>query len=75
MIEGAIRYAAYIEHTEKIGTEFVKQACSFFGPDKHFLSAWDLPPSRRQVKQDGNVAASLRWLEQSQNAEASDAAK
>jgi hypothetical protein len=44
-IEGAQRYAAYIAATGKTGTEFVKQAATFLGPDKPFLLSWD-PPAR-----------------------------
>lgn len=43
-IEGAKRYAAFCEITGKTGTEFVKQAASFLGPDKPFLDPWSTPP-------------------------------
>lgn len=45
-IAGAKRYAAFCEATGKIGTEYVKQAASFLGPDKPFLQPWDPPPPR-----------------------------
>lgn len=45
MAEGANRYAAYCEanHTEP---RFVKHAATFFGPDRHYLNDWTLPPPR-----------------------------
>jgi hypothetical protein len=72
MIDGAKRYAAYCEATQKTGTEFVKQACSFLGPDKPFLLPWTPPPSKAQVRQDKNISASLQWLAEE---EAKDAAR
>lgn len=70
-IEGAKRYAIFIAATEKTGTEFVKQACAFLGPDKHFLAPWTLPPNKAQVRQDANISASMQWLA---DQEAKDAA-
>lgn len=61
-IAGARRYAAYCEATQKAGSEFVKQACTFLGPDKPFLQDWTPPASKAQLKQDKNIAASLQWL-------------
>lgn len=40
---GTLAYAIFCEETDRIGTEFVKQAASFYGPDLHFLEPWDLP--------------------------------
>lgn len=65
LLAGAKRYAAYCESTNKIGTEFVKQAATFLGPDKPFLDDWKLPPTKAEVRQDANVAASLAWMEKS----------
>ena len=39
-------YAAYCEATEIIGTRYVMQAATFFGPDEHFLEPWELPKSK-----------------------------
>lgn len=49
MTEGVIRYAVWCEATGKVGTEYVKQAASFFGPDKHFLESWEAPKQKPQV--------------------------
>ncbi|WP_313686060.1 helix-turn-helix domain-containing protein [Pantoea sp.] len=43
MIAGVIRYAAWVLATGKLGTEYVKQAATFFGPDRHFDEAWEVP--------------------------------
>ena len=42
---GAGRYRAWCLATGKIGTETVKQAASFCGPEKFFLESWELPSS------------------------------
>lgn len=52
-IEGAKRYAAYCAAQGKVGTEFVKQAATFLGPDKPFLESWSLPlPKPTDWRQD-----------------------
>lgn len=43
MIAGVERYARFVSATNKTGTEFVKQAVSFFGPDRYFDEDWALP--------------------------------
>lgn len=43
MIAGARRYAEYCRATHKLGTEYVMQAATFYGPECHFLSPWDAP--------------------------------
>lgn len=40
MLEGVKRYAVFMAADNKIGTEFVKQASTFFGPDRHFEEEW-----------------------------------
>lgn len=40
MLAGVKRYAAFMASEGKIGTSFVKQAATFFGPDRHFDEAW-----------------------------------
>ncbi|MCW1973488.1 UNVERIFIED_ORG: DNA-binding transcriptional ArsR family regulator [Pantoea agglomerans] len=49
MHSGVQRYAAFITATGRTGTEYVKQAATFFGPDRHFSDSWTAPapqPSR-----------------------------
>lgn len=43
MLAGVKRYAAYCEGTDKVGTAYVKQAATFFGPGDHYLDEWPLP--------------------------------
>ncbi len=43
LIAGVERYAAYIEATGKAGTEYVKQAATFFGPNEHWAEPWTAP--------------------------------
>ncbi|MEF3625554.1 hypothetical protein V4S89_14620 [Citrobacter freundii] len=43
MLAGVKRYAAYVKVTGNAGTQFVKQATTFFGPDRHFEEAWHTP--------------------------------
>ncbi|VUT17371.1 hypothetical protein SB6413_02243 [Klebsiella pasteurii] len=43
MLAGVKRYAAYARATGSVGTQFVKQATTFFGPDRHFEEAWQAP--------------------------------
>ncbi|HBQ5642591.1 TPA: DNA-binding protein [Klebsiella variicola] len=43
MLAGVKRYAAYARATGSIGTQFVKQAATFFGPDRHFEESWQVP--------------------------------
>ncbi|MFL9979741.1 hypothetical protein [Paraburkholderia graminis] len=51
MLAGVHRYAAFCIATGKVGTEYVKQASTFFGPARHFADAWDIPVTQsRQVQ-------------------------
>jgi hypothetical protein len=43
LIEGTKRYAAFCKATNKIGTEYVKQAATFFGPSLYFDEDWLIP--------------------------------
>ncbi|EIM8566648.1 helix-turn-helix domain-containing protein [Escherichia coli] len=43
MLDGVRRYAAWVRATGNTGTQFVKQAATFFGPDRHFEEAWQQP--------------------------------
>ncbi len=48
MHEGTKRYAAYCKATDRLGTEYVMQAATFFGPDDppKFSNDWTPPPKR-----------------------------
>lgn len=43
MLAGVKRYAAFARATGSAGTQYVKQAASFFGPDRHFEESWQAP--------------------------------
>jgi len=43
VFHGVKRYASFCDDTNKTGTEFVMQACRFFGPDKFYLEKWEIP--------------------------------
>jgi hypothetical protein len=63
-LEGAHRYAAYCAATDRIGTEFVMQAATFCGPDKHYLELWQPPATKSERLQDQNIGAAHEWLEE-----------
>lgn len=42
MLEGIKRYAAFIRAEAREGTSYVKQACTFLGPDAHFEEEWTI---------------------------------
>jgi hypothetical protein len=57
IIAGVMRYAKFCVAKGNIGTEYVKQASTFFGASLHFEEAWDIPaaqaqPHGRQTKFD-----------------------
>lgn len=43
LLTGVKRYAAFVAATGKLGSEYVKQAATFFGPDRHFDETWQAP--------------------------------
>lgn len=44
LTEGVERYARYCRASGNEGSEYVKQAATFFGPDKPFLETWQTAP-------------------------------
>jgi hypothetical protein len=47
MLAGTERYCAFCRDTGKVGTETVKQAATFFGPDRAFEETWHVTPTQR----------------------------
>jgi hypothetical protein len=41
LLEGAVKYAAYIRRARKEFTEFVMMTTTFLGPDENWAEAWD----------------------------------
>ncbi|EMA2241532.1 helix-turn-helix domain-containing protein [Enterobacter hormaechei] len=50
MLAGVSRYAVYVRATGSEGTQFVKQAATFFGPDRHFEEVWQPPAGKTNVR-------------------------
>lgn len=71
MADGARRYAEHIRGKGDEGSQYVKAAKTFFGPDRHFLTPWKAPPSRGQLKQERNISAAMQWLEEQEAKDAS----
>lgn len=46
LLDAARRYAAYCQATERVGTEFVMMASTFFGPSKRYDDAWSAPKGK-----------------------------
>ena len=61
---GTCKYANFCKATGKIGTEYVMQAKTFFGPDRHYLEDWNLPaPDKKPWKMsDNEVLAECKEL-------------
>jgi hypothetical protein len=68
ILDGALRYAEYCRVTQSVGTQFVKLAASFCGPDKHFLDPWTPPRTKAEAQQDANIDAAHEWLARSETA-------
>lgn len=62
MVAGAARYAEYVRFTGSEGTEYVKQAATFLGPDKHFLEPWTPPATKADVRLKSNLSAAEEFL-------------
>lgn len=54
MIAGVRRYALWVKFTGKEGTELVKQAATFFGPDEFFLHDYAVAPAAQVDLPPGN---------------------
>ncbi len=65
ILAGARRYADYCDSVDRTGTEFVMQAATFCGPDKHYLEPWQPPATKSEQRQDKNIDAGQSWLEAS----------
>lgn len=61
LLAGTRRYAAFIRATGKERTEYVKQAATFFGPDRHWEEPWDIPATAGERKAAGTTAMLEEW--------------
>jgi hypothetical protein len=62
MLEGARRYAAYNLAIGNTGTQYVKQAAVFLGPDKHFTKPWAIPPGKAERRLNANLDVAAQFL-------------
>ena len=62
ILAGTKRYRAYAFGTDKDGTEFVLQAATFCGPEKHFLQPWELPATDSSGKTKGQIETGKRFM-------------
>lgn len=61
-VEGARRYAAYIAATGSTGTQYVKKAATFLGPEKHFAELWLLPSTKAETRLNANLNAAEEFM-------------
>lgn len=52
MEQGLDRYIRFCEDTSKVGTEYVKMAATFFGPDNHYEALWETPQQPKEKKSE-----------------------
>jgi hypothetical protein len=68
-IEGAERYAEFCRLTGKVGTEYVKQAATFLGPDKPFLQPWTPPSTKADTRLASNLSAADEFMRRTEVAQ------
>lgn len=55
MLQGTIRYRDYCEGMHMLGTQYVKQGATFYGPGLHFRELYELPPEHQRPKGPAGV--------------------
>ncbi|EPV0646721.1 helix-turn-helix domain-containing protein [Escherichia coli] len=66
MLEGVKRYAGWVSAMGNSGTQFVKQAVTFFGPDRHFEESWEVPAVSAARREDPYFKSSYDNVDYSQ---------
>jgi len=61
LFDGAENYHRYCDATGKVGTEFVMQAATFFGPERHYENDWTIPASVTKAKVPKDNDEMLSW--------------
>ena len=56
LVQGTERYAAYVRASGSEGGPYVKQAATFFGPERSFAEAWEPPAA---AARNGRAALAL----------------
>lgn len=59
ILDGVKRYAAFCKADKKVGTQYVMQAQTFFGPDEHYLERYQAPG---QSDQPSKISAEVSEL-------------
>ena len=62
ILAGTQRYRAFVLETGKEGSEFVMQASTFVGPEKHFLESWELPATDSSGKTKGQIETTESFM-------------
>lgn len=60
LLAGVKRYATYCQAKGLVGTSYVKQGKTFFGPDNHWQESWAVPsaiPAHDQKPKTGDIRA------------------
>ena len=63
LFQGARRYAKFCDATGKTGTEYVMQAATFFGPDRHYENDWTIPAPKTKTGATEIQTASHDWVD------------
>jgi hypothetical protein len=61
MLEGTVRYAAYVKH-EGTDPRFVKMAATFYGRDRHYTNDFPLEPASNGKHPDLHDEPKLEWV-------------
>jgi hypothetical protein len=62
LLDGVRRYARFVQATGRERTEYVKQAASFFGPNRHWEEPWDVPASRGELRATATTTLLQDWV-------------
>lgn len=60
MLAGVVRYAAWIRSEGKEGTPYVKQARTFFGPERCWEEPWEITPTSPRTAPLSTIASRMR---------------
>ena len=62
MLAGVERYASFVRATGKERTEYVKQAATFLGPDRHWAEPWDIPATAGDRRATAVTSMLEEWV-------------
>lgn len=68
LADGVSRYAEFCRITGKIGTEYVMQGATFFGPDRRYAEPWTPPATKADVRLVGNLSAAEEFMRRTDSA-------